>query len=172
MKDKKKKKELKKINLDGYSILHFDLSKLEQEWVEQPKLFFVYSEKLADARYHLDNMKSRLEVYEAETALEIRSSPNKYGYTEKAPTETAIKQIIVAKKKHQKGEELIRTAKHAVDVLDGMVKSLDQRKKALEKAVDLYGQQYFSMPREPDSVSGFDHDSKKKAARKPRKKLK
>ena len=171
MKTKKADKP-KKLKIDGNSILHFDLNRLEEEWVGQSKLFFVYAEKLADARYDLDNLKSRLEVFAAELALKIRANPSKYGEFEKAPTETAIKQIIIVHDKHQKGEELIRKAKHTVDVLDGMVKSLDQRKKGLEKAVDLYGQQYFSIPREPDSVSGFDHDSKKKAARKPRKKLK
>src|SRR5687768_2434473 len=131
------------------SILEIDKDVLDEEWMSQPSLFFRYAAKEAKADNEVDEAKAELEVTEAELDKAIREDPQDYGILDKC-TETAIKNAIKQHKDYQNALEAHHTAKYKAGLLGAMVKALDQRKKALEKLVDLHGQSYFAQPQASD----------------------
>lgn len=147
MKTKKKTTQPRREEHDS-SLFAIDEKDLVNEWEKQPELFFKYSVKLADARRDLDEEKAALSVVHAELDREIRENPEEFGMGK--VTEPAIKAAIPLQDVYQEQERKIREVKHRVEVLSAYVAALDQRKKALEKIVDLHGQQYWSVPRSND----------------------
>lgn len=146
------------------AITRIDKERLDEEWVTHSDRFLEYSIMLADARdSHLER-EAALEVAEAVAELDIRERPKKYGM--KLPIrEGAIKTQIVLHPKVIKAKRLLNKAKHRVNLLDGVVKALDHRKRALEKLVDLHGQGYFSAPRMPKDEFGKGGKTSKKKMR-------
>jgi len=119
-------------------ILEFDINLLEVEVAKQPKIFFKYAVEMEDAGKRLDNAERELKVIDAELDTKIRSK-------EKL-TETAIKSQILLHKRHQEQEKKISKRRHKYKMYQHFVTSLDQRKRMIEKAVDLHGQKYFATP--------------------------
>lgn len=131
-----------------HSLFAIDEKNLVEEWEKQPELFLRYSMKLADARRELDEEKAALSVVNAELDRDIRENPEEHGVGK--VTDASVKAAIPLNARYQKQERNVRDVKHRVDILSAYVDALDQRKKALEKIVDLHGQQYWSVPRSND----------------------
>ncbi len=126
-------------------ILHIDKHLLDEEWVNQPKLYFEYAAELAQARLELEEARAEFDVVKAETDLAIRSDPADYDLPEKT-TEVMIGKALILTEEYANAQEAVFTAKHRVDILSGAQTALDHRKKALENLVDLHGRNYFSSP--------------------------
>ena len=122
-----------------------DPYRLDEEWVKQPKLYHVYAEKAADARQALDDAKNELEVVRASLYKEISAFPDKFGLSK--TTEAAINNAMTVSDEYQQATQAVINAKHTVAVVEAAVQALDQRKKALEKLVDLHIADYYSKPR-------------------------
>lgn len=133
------------------SFTDIDLGNLEQEWVRQPKLYGRYSAKLADAKKDLSEAKAAEEVAEADVKRRIRRNPSKYGINK--ITEPAVKEAMILHPLYQKAVTAVNEAKHAVDVLEGLVNTLDHRKRTLENLVSLFGMNYFARPQSPKGHS-------------------
>ena len=127
-------------------VLEIDPLRLDEDWVQQPKLYLEYAGKLADARRDLDLAKNELELTRAELDADIRVDPSQYDFDGK-PTEKAIDACILCQKRYKTANEEVIAAKHKVDVLAAFVTALDHRKRALENLVDLHGQGYFAEPK-------------------------
>ena len=129
-------------------IFDIDQNLLDVEWVNQPKLFFKYAEELAEAEGRLDCAERDLKALDADIDSIIRAREEKV-------TEALVKSKILGDKKHQAQEELIAKRRRKVGLLRAVVQSLDQRKRALEKLVDLHGQQYFATPKASERSKDF-----------------
>lgn len=148
---KKKKSRTDRIdpkNLDrpDRDILRINKLILEQEWEEHPRLAQQYAEEAADAQFELDTAKAAFELNKAKLDKKIRGTPTEYGLGEK-PTEGGIKSAIALDAINQKKELEVRKLKHHLDVLNAFVRSLVDRRRALENYVTLHGQGYWSVPR-------------------------
>ena len=153
-------------------ILDIDRSLLVEECEHQPKLCFQYIENLADTKKDLAEEKAELDVVKAEEELKIRTDPIEFGLKEK-PTETSIKTVLVLNERIREHESIIRGLQHSVDILAGAVTAIDQRKRMLEKMVDLHGQQYYATPKfNPDAAEAYEGLLKRRAKNKNKKKLK
>ena len=126
-------------------ILHIDKHLLDEEWVNQPKLYFEYASELAGARIDLEEAKAEFDVVKAETDFDIRSNPTNYELPEKT-TEVMIGKAVILTEEYQDAQKIVFIAKHRVDILSGAQTALDHRKKALENLVELHGRNYFSKP--------------------------
>lgn len=126
------------------SILAIDMTLLDKEWVNQPRLFFRYAKELADARQKLEESNANVKLVIAEADKKVRLS---VADREKKPPEAAIAQQISRRKEVKAAEQEALTAKHRVDVLYAAVNALEHRKAALENLVKLHGQNYFSAPK-------------------------
>jgi len=130
--------------------LEIDSLKLDEEWLNQPKMRQLWGEKLADAQLELDDAKSSLAVVTAELDNEIRSDPDIYGI--KKITESAIASAIPRNELHQRAMKKLNKARHQVNVLQAAVEALEHRRAALKSLVELHGQDYFAVPSMPRGV--------------------
>lgn len=140
-----------------------NIHKLEEEWHLQPKMFRLYADRVAEARYKHETAKTDKEIAEAElervtAKLDrlVRSSPEDYGLSGKT-TEASIHNVIILQKKYHiaqlavfEAQRKINEAKHELDIADVAVKTLDHRKAALEDLVRLRLASYYSEPRAPE----------------------
>jgi hypothetical protein len=136
---------------------NIDLGSLEVEWLRQPRLYGKYSAKLADAKKDLSEAKAAEEVTEAEVKRRIRRNPQKYGMNK--ITEPAVKETMVLHPLYQRAVAAVNSAKHVVDVLEGLINTLEHRKRTLENLVTLHGQNYFSKPKSPKGYGREMEDS-------------
>jgi len=147
-----------------FDFFNIDQNTLDTEWVAQPKVFYEYAIKLADARRDLEQSKAALDVVRAELDSKIRINPDSFGVLK--VTETVISNTIITQTGYQDSLDDMLTAKHNVDILQAAVNALDHRKSALERLVSLHGQNYFSTPKAPDEAGKeIAHDIEKKSVR-------
>lgn len=121
-----------------------DLARLEEHWVEHPKLYQQYADMLAQAKKKQDEANRLFELAEADAKMTVRKNPAKYGVTKL--TDGAVKEVYVKVRAYQDALLAVNKAKHRVDVLVAAINSLEHRKRALENLVTLFGQNYFSRP--------------------------
>lgn len=142
-----------------------DPNELDREWVRQPGLYHKYATDLADARREFEQAKTQLEIAAADVDSVIRSKPEKFGI-EKV-TEAAVKAAVLASREYKAATDAVHNARHAVDVLQAAVTTLDHRKKALENLVDLRLANYFSEPRagSPRAREHMEEKTKQRARR-------
>jgi hypothetical protein len=129
------------------SFADIDLTRLEQEWVDHVAKVREYTERSAEAKRKLAEAKAFFEFTEATLLRDIRATPDKFKLEGKA-TEGAIKNCVLYQKRYKDAERLYLSAKYDDDLLDGALRTLDHRKRALENLVSLWSQGYFATPRE------------------------
>lgn len=126
------------------ALLEINMYALHEEWSNQPLLFHEYAVYLEEARLELEEAKNALSLVEVQTGKKVRAEPQRYGLVK--VTEAAIKEAVARNKEVVAAISKIDDCRYNVGILQAMVSSLEQRKRALEKLVDLHGQDYFSQP--------------------------
>ena len=149
---------------DDQPLFELDETRLDEHWIEQPRIMFKAMKDLADAKLAVDEAKTHLQVVEAETSKEVRSDPVEYGI-EKV-TEKAITECLVSSEPVVEATASLQEKKHHADICQAMVTALDHRKKALEKLVDLHGQSYFATPQASGESGKKMREVEKKSVRK------
>ena len=125
--------------------LEIDKLRLDEEWVEQPKLYFTWARKHADALLRVDKTKSYLDLVKADLDAAIRNDPAAFGQVK--ITEKVVENLILGNEEYQAAAKNVATAKHDVAILAAAVEALQHRKRGLECLVTLHGQEYFAGPR-------------------------
>lgn len=126
------------------SFFDIDLNKLEEECANHSLLVHEYSVAHAEAKTELDELTAEKDVVIAELSKAIRDDPAKYGM-EKF-TETGLKSLLPLQKGLKRISERIIKKRHEVDLLAGVNRALEHRKRMLTNCVELHGQQYFDTP--------------------------
>jgi hypothetical protein len=164
-----KVKELNKIVKEGINIPQIDKLNLHNEWVNQPLLYMKYGQALAEASELRDHFKNALERTKASLNINIRKKKEK---NKEKVTEGIIEASIVDNEDYHETTRDLELVSGIASKLSTIVKSIDQRKKALEGLVQLYIGEYFSVPREPKSTGGqFEKKKDNELRRKQRKNL-
>ena len=148
---------------DEQDILAVDKFALDVEWVRQPSLYGEFAKKATEARQTMDDAKARLEVVKAELILDILNHPENYD----APktTEKVLDAIVTGHPMVREAVQEFNTARHDYEIYQGLLASLDHKKKALENLVALQGRDYFSQPVAPKEGREAMERAKKKATR-------
>jgi len=139
---------------------------LDMEWLDQPKLMVKYSAKLAEAKERRDLMKEEIDLIRAELDRDIREDPEKFGMVKL--TETAVSNCILTMDDYKDAQEQLRRSNYDVNVLQGVVQAIEQRKSALENMVRLLNQNYFagpSVPRNLQEEMGLRQERSNKSVR-------
>lgn len=148
-----------------------DTERLDQEWVDQPKMYNKYALKSADADDKVTRAKAELDVVEAEVALLIRKKPEKYGLIK--GTDKEINSAVTVHKRYREAQDALHEVIHTADIFRGKLRSLEHRKRALEKLTELRLANYFSEPRiSKQAKEAMDEADKDKAFGKKKKKPK
>jgi len=161
--NKKKEDEIMQTEHDVDNILTINKNVLDDEWLGQPKLYFQWAVQLEDARAELDEIKAEFDVAKSDLDLAIRTNPDDYDLPK--VTDKAIAAAMITQKEYLVAQQEFFIAKHRAGVLQAAVTALDQRKKALEKLVDLHGQKYFASPRASEQSREHWDDIQKRSAR-------
>lgn len=143
--------------------LQIDPYRLDDEWVEAASLYGRYAMELADARRDFEEAKAALELAKAEIDTAIRRDPEAFGLAKS--TENAVAAAIPQQDNYKEATQEVINARHRMDIVDGAVKSLDHRKKGLEKLVDLYFGEYYSKPRASAESREQMDEAEKRAVR-------
>ena len=130
---------------DTRGVLAIDGSNLHLEWQRQADIYHDAAVDLADIKLELDLAEAKLKVRENEVRNNVRRKPDKYGIVKL--TEGAIDEVVAAYPKLAQMQEEILTLKHHAAMAKALVDSLDQKKKALEKLVDLILSDYWAEPK-------------------------
>lgn len=156
---------------DEFSFLTPDINQLDKEWIGQPKLYFLWSEKLRKAKKRLEREERDFRLVQSDIDLKIRKDPKKFGLAADAK-EKAIANVVLQQKKYKKAQKEVFKKQDRVNTLRNVIAALDQRKKALEKLVDLFISQYFAAPKASEQSKDGVDNMLKRSARKPKKKVK
>lgn len=150
--------------LDIQTDQQIDPDALDVNWMEQPNLFYKYSNALNQAiddrnekKLAVDKEKDRLEKVKAELDGEIREDPDNWGLQK--TTDATVLAAVVASDRYQSALEDYHEAKRELNEAQGWVnkyytdvQTMEQRKTALEQLVRLLNQEYFSTPSEPRNL--------------------
>lgn len=131
--------------LEEFDFFEIDQFRLNEEWIAQPRLYFVYAVKLADARAEHEQAKAKLDLREAELDGEIRADPEAYGIDKLS--NPVVAKAIQTQKDYLDLREAMFKKKKRVEILTAAVNALDHRKKALENLVSLTLANYYAEPR-------------------------
>lgn len=142
------------------SFFELDKNRLDMEWARQPGLYHEYALILADARKEHEQAKADKELVEAEQSKKIRENPESFGL--ERVTEAGLEKAVGLTREYRAVVKRVIDAKHAVDVAEAVVWTLEHRKKALENLVTLRMADYYSEPRGPKGVSRDQLDSAKR----------
>lgn len=145
------------------SVLTIDESNLHEEWFRQADLYHEAAVELAELRHQLDLAESKKEVMQAELRLTVRQNPSKYGLSK--VTEGSIDEIVTTHNKMTSVIEDVNTLKYKVNIAKAMVDALDQKKRALEKLVDLFLSDYWAEPRTSNAGKLRMEDKKQRRRR-------
>ena len=138
--------------------LAIDLTSLHEEWRLQPQLYMKYSELSAGAQRNRDKAKEKLDIVKAELDDRIRSDPKSFG----APldkndqpklTEAWISATILLQPEYSEVSSEIIAYNYELNIYNSAVRAFDHRKKALEKEVDLWIANYYSLSKEPATIA-------------------
>lgn len=124
------------------SVLTIDRNSLDTAVIEQPNLFYTYSELAAKVRDELEGAKGELDRIAAETANELRKTAEKTGAK---ITEARISEQVTIAEAFLNASVLVREAKLASDRANNMKEALSQRANMLKLLVELYASNYFSI---------------------------
>ncbi len=148
--------------LNYFEDLAYDSNKLDEELDKQPIINMRYHELLADKNEELNEQKRIVKIKETEVKEKYAACFLMYKQVlinGKAPSDgVADKSVLVDKDYKKKLQELWDETKKLnkiikqSEVLDGVVKSFQQRKNALEKRVDLWICGYHGQVKQKDSA--------------------
>lgn len=113
-----------------------NLHELHKEWLRQPSLRMEYAEELAHRQRILMQTKSKLDT-------RIRQHPKNFGLDKLS--ETGIEKMIDYQ------QEII-DLNFDISMLKSALKSIDQKRDALENEVKLLTMNYFAGPKEPHNL--------------------
>jgi len=137
---------------------------LDNEWQGQSALYEKYATQAADAREDFDQDEAALDLVIAEYDIAIRKNPESFDLPTKL-SEKMILSAILLQDKHKVALAAVIESRRRMNYLNGIVKSLDSRKTALSKLVDLFLASYFSKPVASEQSKEYLAEEEKRAAR-------
>ena len=130
---------------NGELRLEIDRLRLDDEWADQPRMFHVWALKVAEYQARYDEVKSELELMQAELGRDIRDQPESYGIDK--VTVDAVNGMILTQGEYQVVGRKLNHASHDVQVAKAAVSALEHRKRALTMLVELWIRDYYADPR-------------------------
>ena len=150
---------------DEPSFYDLDRYRLDEEWNNQPRLFYKHAMQLSEARAEHERCKAAQDLVRAELDREVRLEPARFEIAK--ITETAVENAVILNKRYRKALARTLQARKDVNDLEVAVQTLEHRKRALEKLVELFAMSYYAEPRaskriDPEAIN----DAAKKNLRK------
>lgn len=127
-------------NTDPFKI---DEHHLDREWITQAQFARRAGRAEADARHEHAQAKTRLDMCAAGLLLDIRRNPEKYGIAGK-PTEAMVDATVILQPEHIQLTSALHAAKRMLDYRTADTTACVDRRKALERLVELLSISYYA----------------------------
>ena len=121
-----------------------DLYNLDRELRDVARMTRQVGRQEADARHVYAQSKARLNIIRARLRFAIRRDPAKFGFITVKPSVDDVDAAIEMEKDYQEAQQAVDTAKLHLDYHTADVTAALDRRKALERLVDLLQLDYFS----------------------------
>lgn len=145
-------------------ILKIDEGALDQECLKHPRRVLRWVLLEADARHEVTLAKARLTLTEARVKRAIRADPAAFGLAK--PTKDMVDDAAVTTDEYQTALAEYNAAEAHADQVKGVVTSLHEKRRAIERMIELRQIEYYAEPR-PKVPNGAMHEGVKRAARGP-----
>ena len=143
-----------------------DKDRLDEEWIEQPKLYYDAAARLADLREAWERAKVARDVATDDLKREmavldqaIRRDPSAFGIEKEKPSNPEVDAAVLLQEEYRKAKEAVYQAelkvikkKHVADLADAEVRGLEHRRASLENLTALWGRNYWAEPRAPKGM--------------------
>lgn len=133
---------------DDPAFFEINTDMLIEEWAAQPRRMRQAGLLLAEARRRASRYSRMLKLKGAKLRLAITADPKAHGVSK--PTKDTVDAAILCDKDYQEIQVKLENAQYLADQLENAVTSLVDKRKGLENAVVLHGQNYYADCREPD----------------------
>lgn len=140
------------MSMDYKKDLAIDPDQLDEEWLGQSSTYGAYCELLDDAIEDRDRLKRKLAVERSKWFIEISKNPDSYELPKQS--DTIINHAVSLRPEVIALEDELGRRNAEVGKLSSAVKSFEQRKRSLEKLVDLWIGRYYAGPKEPRNIPG------------------
>lgn len=135
-------------------ILQINDADLLKEWLDQPSHLRRFMIEEAEARHEHAQLKRELEVLEAELSIGIRTDPVRFGLKADIKiTEGLLEATIKISKSWQDKVDEVNQAQHVLDICRANVSALVDRRRALERRVELLAMDYHAEPKTRSAAS-------------------
>lgn len=160
-----------------------DVDDLDSEWLEHTNIFGEYSDAASLATFRKDQQrtvadrkKNELERVKSELTLAVKADPSEYNLEKatEASVEACVKtqdEYLSALDDYISAWEKYNEFKFDSDILQGAVKTMEQRRFSLENSMRLMSLQYFETPSEPKTDPASRHRIKQKSREQSRKSI-
>lgn len=138
------------------SDLKIDKHHLDEEFLQQPRLFMKWTKIAARAKKEMDEAQERLKILRSELILEYKSEY-------KAATNPQIEAYYRTDKRYIDAKQELIDAEFNMNVMNDAKYAFIQRKTSLEYLYKQWADEYYSDPRNPENVdkSAIDRIRKK-----------
>lgn len=118
---------------------------LDDHWEDQTSLMDKWTSKHVDAISIRDDIKTKIELFYADTSLKIRKNPEKWEISK--VTDKVVDAVIIIQTEYQQLLADLLQANNNVNAFKGGIKTLDSRQASIEHLVKLYKLNYWSVPK-------------------------
>ncbi len=137
-----------------YNDFQIDIRNLHVEWLKQPALRAYWGKEQAEAGNERDALKKQLDELKAEKDIYFRRNWQEV-FPDIKLTEGSISSVILINTEYQELHDKYLESVKKSNTITNIMKTLDDRKYALENEVKLYIANYFDDHNIPDKVNEF-----------------
>lgn len=128
-----------------------DHANLDKEWIRQATLSRAAGRREADAKHEHAQAKAALDVVCARLRIDIRERPELYGFKGK-PTVDQVESALVLRPEYADAVREVNLAKRDADYANADTIAFIDRRKGLERLVELLALDYYA-EKEPQALS-------------------
>ena len=127
---------------ESENILQIDETQLNKDCVRLPNQYRQVAFQAANTDRDIAELKSEIEIFEAEFRLKVRAHPEGYGL-EKV-TEGAINELVTINAKYIALNKKLRDIHYKRDLEKALIAGLEIKKRSLTNLVELHGAGYYA----------------------------
>jgi|GEM_PF-2857823 len=154
------------MNIDDTTIAEdkqVDIYQLHLEDQIQPSLVEKWGRKHAESKRRRRELERKVELTFADLINEIRQDPEGYGL-DKKPTETSIKNVVLAHKTYCEVFDEYLKSKYEADIFDVAAKTIADKRLTIDGEIKLYLSGYYSQTTRSGEELGQDKFNRDKDA--------
>ncbi len=134
--------------MDFEKRLKIDIYSLEQEWEEQPSLYFSILEEIRKLNQERLKLTRSILEKQSDVYLKIKLNPEKFGFNQKTLTEKTLESALNLNAKLRLMKASLHEIEQKLEYWNNLRKAFEERRRALENLTSLWLTGYYAAPSE------------------------